>query len=97
MAKFESTDTKVFGISTDNTPSQREFAAKNGIQVPLLSDFAQRKVSKEYGVLIEAAGVANRATFVVDKDGKIAYIEQGNSAIDPTGAETACSRSAHKK
>jgi len=25
------------------------------------------------------------------------YIEQGNSAIDPTGAETACSRAAHNK
>ena len=40
--------------------------------------------------------MANRATFVVDKDGKIAYIEEGNSAIDPTGASTACSRAAHK-
>ena len=40
--------------------------------------------------------MANRATFVVDKDGKIAYIEEGNTAIDPTGAATACSRAAHK-
>jgi hypothetical protein len=32
----------------------------------------------------------------VDKDGKISYIEEGNSAIDPTGASEACSRSAHK-
>ena len=30
-------------------------------------------------------------------EGKIVYIEQGSSAIDPTGAETACSRAAHKK
>jgi peroxiredoxin len=47
-------------------------------------------------VLIKTAGVANRATFVVGKDGKIEYIEEGNSAIDPTGATEACSRSAHK-
>ncbi len=96
IAKFNDTDTKVFGISTDNTPSQREFAAKNNITVPFLSDFAKREVSKAYGVLIESAGVANRATFVIDKDGKIIHIEEGNSAIDPTGAAEACSRAAHR-
>ena len=97
IAKFDASETKVFGISTDNTPSQKEFAAKNKIEVPMLSDFAKREVSKAYGVLIESAGVANRSTFVVDKEGKIVYIEQGNTAIDPTGAETACSRTAHKQ
>lgn len=40
--------------------------------------------------------MANRATFVVDKEGKIAYIEEGNSAIDPTKAGDACSRLGHK-
>jgi peroxiredoxin len=96
IAKFNETDTKVFGISTDNTPSQREFAAKNNITVPFLSDFAKRETAAAYGVLIKDAGVANRATFVIGKDGKIEYIEEGNSAIDPTGAGDACSRSAHK-
>jgi len=55
-----------------------------------------RGVAKAYGVLIEQAGMANRATFVIDKDGKIAHIEEGNGAIDPTGAAEACSRAAHK-
>ena len=86
----------MFGISTDNVPSQREFAAKNNITVPFLSDFAKRETAAAYGVLNKDAGVANRATFVVDKDGKITYIEEGNSAIDPTGANDACSRAAHK-
>jgi peroxiredoxin len=89
-------DTKVFGISTDNTPSQREFAAKNNLSFPLLSDFAKREVTEAYGILNKDAGVANRATFVIDPQGKIAYIEEGNSAIDPTGATDACSRAAHK-
>ena len=96
MAKFDASETKVFAISTDNTPSQKEFATKNGVQFPILSDFAKREVATAYGVLIPNAGMANRATFVVDKEGKIAYKEEGNSAIDPTGAETACSRAAHK-
>ena len=97
IAKFDASETKVFGISTDNSPSQKEFAAKNNLQFPLLSDFAKREVSTAYGVFMPDNGMANRSTFVVDKEGKIAYIEQGNTAIDPTGAEAACSRSAHKK
>ena len=64
---------------------------------PLLSDFAKRQVSTTYGVLIPEAGVANRATFVVNKEGKIVHIEEGSVAIDPSGAETACSRLAHKQ
>ena len=55
-----------------------------------------RKVSEQYGVLITPMGVANRATFVVDKDGKIANIEEGSVAIDTAGADAACSRLAHK-
>lgn len=64
--------------------------------MPLLSDFSKRDVAKEYGVLIAEVGVANRSTFVVDKEGKIVHIEEGNSAIDPSGAELACSRLGHK-
>ncbi len=99
MSKFTDADTKVFGISTDNSPSQREFAAKNQVTFPLLSDFAKRQTAAAYGVLITQGpgeGMANRATFVIDKEGKITYIEEGNSAIDPTNAATACSRAAHK-
>ena len=96
MSKFDASETKVFGISTDNTPSQKEFAAKNNVAFPILSDFAKREVSEAYGILNKDAGVANRATFVVDKEGKITYIEEGNTAIDPTGADDACSRAAHK-
>jgi alkyl hydroperoxide reductase subunit AhpC len=43
-------------------------------------------------VLIADRGLANRATFVIDKEGRIQHIEEGSGAIDPTGAETACAR-----
>lgn len=92
LAQFEEMDTQVLGISTDNTPSQRVFAEQTGAKFPMLSDFLDRKVSKDYGVLIEARGLANRATFVIDKQGKIAYIEEGQSAVDISGAQSACSR-----
>lgn len=96
MAKFDAAETKVFGVSTDNTPSQREFATKNNVTFPILSDFAKRDMVAAYGVLSQATGVANRATFIIDKTGKIAYIEEGNTAIDPTAAAEACSRTNHK-
>ena len=96
IAKFEGADTQVFAISEDFTPSQKEFAAKNNLTFPLLSDFSKRQVAKDYGILIQELGIANRATFVVDKEGKIQHIEEGSTALDPTGAETACSRLHHK-
>jgi peroxiredoxin len=94
-SKFDANDTQVFGVSTDNTPSQKEFATKLSLSFPLLSDFANRKMSQEYGVLIADKGYDNRVTFVIDKEGKITYIEQGK--LDITGADDACSRLAHRK
>ena len=79
MPKFDAADTKVFGISTDNTPSQREFAAKNGVTFPLLSDFSKRQVAAAYGVLIPddwsgASGAVNRSTFSVGRENKRARV-----------------------
>jgi peroxiredoxin len=91
IAKFQESGAQVFGISTDNIPSQRRFAEDLKLSFPLLSDF-MRKVSKQYGVLIEERGMANRSTFVIDREGRIQHIEEGKSAIDITGAETACRR-----
>ena len=96
IAKFDAADTQVFGVSEDFTPSQKEFADKNKLTFPLLSDFTKREVAKEYGVLIPEYGIANRATFVIDKDGKIQYSEEGKTAVDSSGADAACSRLHHK-
>jgi mycoredoxin-dependent peroxiredoxin len=96
IAKFDGSDTQVFGISEDFTPSQKEFAEKNKLTFPLLSDFSKRQVATDYGVLIQDLGIANRSTFVVDKEGKIQYIEEGKTAVDSSGAEAACSRLHHK-
>jgi mycoredoxin-dependent peroxiredoxin len=97
MAKFEGAETQVLAISEDFTPSQKEFADKNKLTFPLLSDFTKRKVAQDYGVLIAELGIANRATFVVDTEGKIQFIEEGKTAVDSTGAEQACSRLHHPK
>ena len=92
IAKFKESGAQVIGITTDNTPSLSYWAKEVlKLDFPLGSDF-QRSVSKTYGVLIEQSGIANRATFVVDQDGIIQHIEEGKTAIDPTGAERACRR-----
>jgi len=93
IAKFEGYDTKVFGISADNIPSLKVFAEQLKLSYPLLSDFSTRSTLKAYGVL-RPDGMANRVTYVVDKEGKIAFV--GNTAVDPTATDTACSRLAHK-
>ena len=90
-AKFEAVNTKVFGISMDAVPSNKAFAEKIGITAfPLLSDW-DRTVTKEYGLFNEAKGYGNRATFVVDKEGKIQQVVVDSMAVDPTSTLEACS------
>ncbi len=97
MQKFQDAGAKVFGISTDNTPSLKEFVAKLSLPFPLLSDFLDRKVTQAYGIYLPKYGIANRVTFVIDKEGKIDFIEQGGDALKIMGAGDACNRLAHKK
>ena len=96
LSQFQGHTAQVFGISGDNTPSQSEFAKQLKLEFSLLSDFVSREAMAAYGVLIPGRGLANRATFVVDLDGKIAHIEEGSTAVDVSGAELACSRLAHR-
>ena len=75
----------------DSRFSNKAFAEKIGItSFPLLSDW-DRTVTKEYGLYNEARGFGNRATFVVDKEGKIQQIVLDNLAIDPTSTLEQCS------
>jgi len=79
----------VLGISIDSPFANAKFAQEIGVTFPLLSDMT-RKVSKLYGILNDEMQFANRTTFVVDKQGVIQHIEEGKSAVDPTGAVTMC-------
>lgn len=97
IAKFEANDTQVFGLSVDSVPANREFAKQIGVTFPILSDFVKRSVVKDYGVFNEERGFGNRATFVIDKDGIIQHIDEGNAAVDPTTAAEACNVLTRKK
>jgi peroxiredoxin len=90
IAKFDKSETQVLGISVDSYAANKRFKEDIGVTFPLLSDF-KRKVVKDYGIFDEEGGYGTRATFTVDKDGIIRHIEQGTSAIDPSGAYQSCS------
>jgi alkyl hydroperoxide reductase subunit AhpC len=76
-SRFEGFDAQVVGVSVDNVPSNSAWANSiGGISYPLLSDFwPHGEMSKEYGVLMEDRGITQRAIVLVDKQGKVAYID----------------------
>ena len=80
----------------DSRDKNRAFAAKLGVKFPILSD-EQKTVSREYAVLIPVVRLANRTTFVIDRDGVIRHIDRGGAAIDPDSAGEACSLLEHQK
>ena len=64
----------MLAVSCDPMFSLRAFADQEGYFFPLLSDFwPHGEVAKAYGVFNEDAGMAIRGTFLVDRDGKIAW------------------------
>ncbi len=79
LADFAGYNTQVVAISTDSVPSHIAWQQKSigTIGYPIASDFFPHgEVAKKYGVLIEEgpiAGVCNRAIFLVDKSGKLAF------------------------
>jgi len=71
LGEFEKLNTEVLGISVDSKHSSAAFAEHLHLDFPLLSDF-NKEVTAAYGVLREG-GFAERALFVIDKEGKIVY------------------------
>ena len=75
--RFEGYDAQVLGISVDSIPSHIAWAKSlGGITYDLLSDFHPKgEVAKSYGAWREADGITERALFIVDKEGKVTYID----------------------
>ncbi len=83
ISAYESLDAKVFAISGDNPFAQEAWATKEGITVPLLSDY-EHEAAKAYGVAYEQflpeanlimGGVAKRSAFVIDKEGVVKFAD----------------------
>lgn len=73
---FDGLEAQVLGISVDSVPAHRAWADQlGGIDYPMLADFFPHgEVSKKYGIL-RSEGYSERATFVIDKQGILRYIE----------------------
>lgn len=69
-------DAQVFGISVDQMWSLKAFAASHDIQYPLLSDFPRGMVGRQFGVFLDEHSYHARWTFVVDPEGRIAFIQK---------------------
>ena len=70
---------EIFGVSVDSPKSHRKFIDKYELPFPLLSDPA-KEIVNAYGVWVEKSMYgrkymgAERSTFVIDNDGRIAGI-----------------------
>lgn len=69
---FESKDVEVIPISVDAVPSLKVFREKAHIGPELASDF-RRDTARAYGVLNEDQFFANRAYFLIDKQGVVRW------------------------
>lgn len=83
ISEYESLNAKVFGISGDNPFAQAAWAEKEGITIPLLSDY-EHAVAKAYGVAYEQflpeanlimGGVPKRSAFVIDRSGIVRHVD----------------------
>lgn len=79
LQKFVDLDTQVAGLSVDSIPSHIAWQEKQlgMLDYPLLSDFYPHGATAEkYGILRLGApipGINERAVFIVDKQGKVAF------------------------
>jgi peroxiredoxin (alkyl hydroperoxide reductase subunit C) len=76
MDIFKRHDTVLLGISVDNIPSQHAWIdAMGGLKFTVLSDFwPHGAVADAYGIL-RSDGEAERALFVIDKQGILRFIQ----------------------
>lgn len=77
LGEFESRNAQVIGVSVDSVNSHQAWlrTAKNdggiaGVKYPIVADLT-KSISRAYDVLDEDVGIAYRATFIIDKSGKV--------------------------
>ncbi len=73
MGDYGEAGIKVYGVSLDSPESHREFREKYNLNFPLLTD-EDGRAAEALGVLRDNGEVANRVTFLLAPDGKIAKV-----------------------
>ena len=79
MSLFEGKGAEILGISRDSVWTHKAFKAKEGLKHRLLADM-KWQVAQLYGCWNEASATAERLTVVIDRDGKITYVEHNSPA-----------------
>ena len=79
ISRYNAVQAKVFGISVDSLYTLAKFKAEQNLNFTLLSDF-NKEVSYAYEAFYEIfsygmKGVSKRAAFIIDKSGRIQYVE----------------------
>lgn len=89
LGKLAAEDTIVLGISVDAQPAKAAWASSLGpISFDFLSDFHPHgNVARTYGVFRERDGTSERAVFLVNRDGKIAWSHVYATPEQPDNAE----------
>ena len=74
LSAFQNDDAELLAVSCDSPFTQRVFAEKEGYNFPVLSDFwPHGAVASAYGIFNEEKGCAIRGTFIINKEGVIAW------------------------
>jgi peroxiredoxin len=74
LPEFQRYNAEMLGVSVDGVWCHRAFADSRNLRFPLLADFEPKgEIARRYGVYDNEAGVSDRALFVIDKDGQIAW------------------------
>jgi peroxiredoxin Q/BCP len=73
MPDYERAAIRVYGVSLDSPESHRRFREKYNLNFPLLTDEGGR-AADALGVLRESGKSANRVTFLLDSNGRIARV-----------------------
>jgi peroxiredoxin Q/BCP len=91
LQRLEAADTQVLGVSMDSIFANAAFAEQIKISYPLLSD-KNGSVTRRYGLLNASINAARRASFFIDKTGKILEIYLDHYALDPSKLADSCER-----
>jgi len=76
LDSFRNDEVETLAISVDSSAATAAWAAKEGFEFPLLSDFwPHGAVAQQYGVFDDQKGLAMRGTFLVTKDGTVSFAE----------------------
>ena len=91
---------ELVGVSVDGAWCHQAFAKDRNLHFPLLSDFEPKgEVARAYGAYRDGEGVAERALFVIDEKGVIAWSYCSPLAVNPgaDGILDALDRMSHQE